>query len=265
MAVSFSSAGSSDPEGQALTYAWTFGDGGTSTAANPSHTYAQAGQYSVRVSVSDGVSTTFSTPISIGVGNPPTATILVPTDGAIFRAADVISFSGSATDPEDGTLPASAYTWKIDFLHAGHVHPGASQTGVKSGTFTIPTSGHDFSGNTRYRVALTVTDSSGLTDTRSVLIYPDKVNLSFSTVPAGLNVYLDGVAMTTPFVYDTLNGFNHTISAPKQSLGGTPYVFLPGRTPARRRTRSPCRLRRRRTRRRSPQGRGLCFVLRRRG
>ena len=45
LAVGFSSAGSSDPEGQALTYAWTFGDGGTSTAANPSHTYAQAGQY----------------------------------------------------------------------------------------------------------------------------------------------------------------------------------------------------------------------------
>ena len=39
----FSSAGSSDPEGQPLTYSWTFGDGTTSTAANPSHTYTQAG------------------------------------------------------------------------------------------------------------------------------------------------------------------------------------------------------------------------------
>ena len=107
LAVSFSSAGSSDPEGQTLTYAWTFGDGGTSTAANPSHTYAQPGQYSARLSVSDGVNTTFSTPISISVGSPPTATILAPTDGALFRAGDVISFSGDATDPDDGTLPAS--------------------------------------------------------------------------------------------------------------------------------------------------------------
>ena len=79
--------------------------------------------------------------------------------------------------------PRRAYTWTIDFLHDGHVHPGASQTGVKSGTFTIPTSGHDFSGNTRYRIALTVTDSSGLTDTRSVLIYPRKVNLSLQHGP----------------------------------------------------------------------------------
>ena len=39
--VNFSSAGSFDPEGQPLTYSWTFGDGTTSTAANPSHTYTR--------------------------------------------------------------------------------------------------------------------------------------------------------------------------------------------------------------------------------
>ncbi len=225
LAVSFSSAGSSDPEGQTLTYAWTFGDGGTSTAANPSHTYSQPGQYSARLSVSDGVNTTLSTPISISVGSPPTATILSPQDGSFFVAGDVISYSGDGTDPDVGTLPASAFTWKIDFLHEGHVHPGAAQTGVKSGTFTIPTSGHDFSGNTRYRITLTVRDSTGLTDTRSVLIYPRKVNLSFSTAPAGLTVYLDGVAKTTPFVYDTLIGFSHTVEARNQASGGTSYTF----------------------------------------
>ncbi len=225
LAVSFSSTGSSDPEGQTLTYAWTFGDGGTSTAANPSHTYSQPGQYSARLSVSDGVNTTLSTPISISVGSPPTATILSPQDGSLFVAGDVISYSGDGTDPDVGTLPASAFTWTIDFLHEGHVHPGAAQTGVKSGTFTIPTSGHDFSGNTRYRITLTVTDSTGLTDTRSVLIYPRKVNLSFSTVPAGLTLYLDGIAKTTPFVYDTLTGFSHTVEARNQVSGGTSYTF----------------------------------------
>ena len=100
-----------------------------------------------------------------------------------FRAGDVITFSGTATDAEDGTLPASAYTWNIDFLHEGHVHPGTPITGVTSGTFTIPTTGHDFSGFTRYRVTLTVTDSSGLQSTSSVTIFPQKVNLTFDTAP----------------------------------------------------------------------------------
>ena len=51
------------------------------------------------------------------------------------------------------------------------------------------------------------------------------MNLSFSTAPAGLTLYLDGVAKTTPFVYDTLNGFSHTIEARNQASGATSYTF----------------------------------------
>ena len=137
----------------------------------------------------------------------------------------MISFSGDGTDPDDGTLPASAFTWNIDFLHEGHVHPGTPIVGVKSGTFTIPTSGHDFSGFTRYRIALTVTDANGLTATKAVTINPEKVDLTFDTVPSGRTLYLDGIARTTPFVYDTLIGFNHTIEARNQSSGDTSYSF----------------------------------------
>src|SRR5204863_2495067 len=124
LTVSFSSAGSSDPEGQPLTYLWSFGDGQSSSAANPQHLYANAGSYQARLTVSDGVNSTLSTPIAISVGNRPVVTVTSPNDGVLFRAGDVITFSGTATDTEDGTLPASAYTWNIDFLHEGHVHPG---------------------------------------------------------------------------------------------------------------------------------------------
>jgi hypothetical protein len=146
-------------------------------------------------------------------------------DGATFRAGDVISYSGDATDPEDGQLPASAFNWTIDFLHDGHVHPAGTANGVKSGSFTIPTTGHDFSGNTRYRIMLTVTDSNGLKDTKTVTVWPQKVNLSFDTVPSGRTLYLDGIAKTTPFVYDTLIGFNHTVEARNQTSGSTSYTF----------------------------------------
>ena len=126
LTVNFSSAGSSDPEGQPLTYSWTFGDGATSTQANPSHTYTVAGQYQARLTVSDGVNSTLSTPIAISAGNRPVVTIPPRNRSRIFRAGDVIAFSGNATDVEDGTLPASAYTWNIDFLHEGtytRAHP----------------------------------------------------------------------------------------------------------------------------------------------
>ena len=225
LTVNFSSSGSSDPEGQPLTYQWTFGDGATSTIANPSHMYSQAGPYTARLAVSDGVNTTLSSPISINVGGPPTGTILSPIDLSTFRAGDVISFNGTGSDPDDGVLPASAFTWNIDLLHDGHVHPGTPITGVKSGTFIIPATGHDFTGNVRYRIALTVKDSSGLTTTTSVSIWPQKVNLTFNTVPSGLTLYINGIAQATPFVMDDMIGFNDTVEARNQTVGATTYTF----------------------------------------
>ncbi|HYQ71461.1 MAG TPA: PKD domain-containing protein, partial [Gammaproteobacteria bacterium] len=51
--VNFSSTGSSDPDGNITSYAWSFGDGGTSTQANPGHTYTSAGDFNVTLTVTD--------------------------------------------------------------------------------------------------------------------------------------------------------------------------------------------------------------------
>ena len=225
LAVAFSSAGSIDPEGEPISYSWDFGDGTSSTASNPVHTYTQPGQYVVRLTVSDGTNQSLSTPLTITVGTPPMATITSPADGLVFRAGNVINYRGDATDAEDGALPATAFTWNIDFLHDNHVHPGTAIAGIKTGSFTIPTSGHDFEGNTRYRIKLTVTDSNGLQTAKTVTIWPDKVNLPFDTSPSGLTVHVDGVAHTTPFALDTVIGFNHTIEARNQTSGNNSYTF----------------------------------------
>jgi len=52
--VSFSGVASFDADGDALSYAWNFGDGGTATGPVPAHTYTQAGLYGVVLTVSDG-------------------------------------------------------------------------------------------------------------------------------------------------------------------------------------------------------------------
>jgi len=70
--VTFSSAGSTDPEGTALTYNWAFGDGATSTSANPSHIYQAAGTFTAQLTVSDGTNATSSNPVVITATNSTT-------------------------------------------------------------------------------------------------------------------------------------------------------------------------------------------------
>ena len=57
LSVSFSSLGSYNPSGTALTYFWNFGDGNLATTANPNHTFATNGIYKVRFAISDGLNT----------------------------------------------------------------------------------------------------------------------------------------------------------------------------------------------------------------
>lgn len=59
-AIAFSSAGSNDPDGSLSAYAWNFGDGSSSNAANPSHAYAAAGSFNVTLTVTDNSGATGS-------------------------------------------------------------------------------------------------------------------------------------------------------------------------------------------------------------
>jgi glucose/arabinose dehydrogenase/regulation of enolase protein 1 (concanavalin A-like superfamily) len=225
LAVGFSSAGSSDPEGTPLTYSWNFGDGTTSTAQNPQKTYTTNGVYSVVLTVSDGEKTNQATQ-KITVGSTlPTATILTPTDKALYSAGDTISFSGTGTDAEDGTLPDSAYVWKIDFQHGDHKHPFRDGIVGKSGTFQIPR-GADNTSNTWYRIYLTVTDSSGLSTTKSIDILPRIVTLSFSANFADATFTIDGLPKTGTFTEQAVVGVERVIDAPTpQYIGNLQYHF----------------------------------------
>ena len=51
--ISFNGSGSSDPDGDALTYAWDFGDGGTATGSLATHTYSAGGSFDVTLTVTD--------------------------------------------------------------------------------------------------------------------------------------------------------------------------------------------------------------------
>lgn len=71
LAVTFLATGA-DGDGDALVYAWTFGDGSTGTGANPGHTYSAAGTYLVTVRVDDGFGGIASAQMTIAVAAAPT-------------------------------------------------------------------------------------------------------------------------------------------------------------------------------------------------
>lgn len=169
--ITFSSNGSSDPEGGALTYQWEFADGTTSTAANPAHTYPNTGvkTYSVKLTVTDPQGLSAMDTVSVVVGSrPPVAIISTPGDGANFNVGATVTFTGTATDPDE-ILTASALSWQVLLHHNDHVHPGATAKGT-TGSFVIED--HGIAGTFYYEIILTATDSSGLSATKSIRVNP---------------------------------------------------------------------------------------------
>jgi glucose/arabinose dehydrogenase len=224
LTVQFSAAGSIDPDGDPLTLLWDFGDRTpTSTEADPVHTYEAPGAYTARLTVSDGrtpMPGTDAATVPITVGTPPVVTITEPVADSLFEGGETIPLAGSATDAEDGPLPAAALHWEIRFHHADHWHPflndlpGSPQAFV---TFAIGETAADVS----YRIILRATDSSGLTGEASLFILPRTVTLRLETDPPGLQLTLDGQPVTTPAQVPGVVGIVRTLGAPSPQGANT--------------------------------------------
>jgi PKD repeat protein len=176
LTVRFSSAGSSDPEGQPLRYEWNFGDGtAVSTEANPSHTFSAttptAFEVVLKVTDAEGLSTT--TELTISVNNtPPTVAITSPAAGTKYPLSQntVYELTANVTDQEH-TASQLKYEWQTVLHHNTHTHPEAVDT-ARATSATITPVGCD--GETYfYRINLKVTDAAGLSASTFVDLYPD--------------------------------------------------------------------------------------------
>jgi PKD repeat protein/glucose/arabinose dehydrogenase len=228
LTVNFNGSGSSDPDGGALAYAWDLdGDGAfdDATASQPTYTYTAQGSYTATLRVTDpgGLSDTDAVVISVG-NTAPAATITAPAAGTTWRVGDVINFSGSASDVQDGPLPPSALSWQLILHHCPsncHTHPIQSFSGA-SGSFTTPD--HEYPSHLELR--LTATDSGGLTDTESLRLDPRTVVLSFQTTPGGLQLAVNGATATATFTRTVIIGSSNTVSAiSPQTKAKKTYTF----------------------------------------
>ena len=82
---------------------------------------------------------TFTT--AAGANQPPVPVIDSPLASLTWKVGDTVNFTGHASDPEQGTLPASALTWTLLIQHCPsncHSHTIQTWDGVASGSFPAP-------------------------------------------------------------------------------------------------------------------------------
>jgi glucose/arabinose dehydrogenase len=219
MTVTFDGSDSADPQAEALTYLWDFGDGATATTAGSgvSHTYTTDGSYvaSLRVRNTSGLTSDPDT-ITIAAGNtPPEPTITSPAQGSTFRVGQTLTLVGSATDAQDGNLPASQLRWTVLRVHGNHTHPWVGPVTGNNISFTAPAPEDVLAATNSYLfVELTATDSAGSSTTVTRTIQPMKVLLTFKTIPTGLNLVVAGQTFRAPTTITSWEAWAVQIEAP---------------------------------------------------
>ncbi|MCB0166104.1 MAG: PKD domain-containing protein [Anaerolineae bacterium] len=195
VAITLNGSGSSDPDGDPITYRWTFGDG--SPAANGAvvnHTYVDNGAYVATLTVTDNRGGVATSQANVTITNAaPTANISGPTNG---DEGEDITFDGrGSSDP--GPNDTLSYNW--DFGDGG--------------TASGPTASHQYRDNGRFDVTLTVTDKDGASDSTSISITINNVAPTANAggpyggddeAPAGVTIVFDGSGSSDPGVDDTL-------------------------------------------------------------
>ena len=152
--VVFTAAGT-DPDGDALSYAWDFGDGSDEVRGRRArHTYTRTGTFTATVTATDAAGATGSATVDVVVGDPASnqaPTVQIAADPVGGAAPLRVSFSAAGDDPEGGAL---SYVW--DFGDGGSA--GGPQA---THTFTAPGS---------YTVTITVTDTAGATGVATLAV-----------------------------------------------------------------------------------------------
>lgn len=128
---------STDSDGTISSRAWNFGDSGTSTATNPSHTYASAGTYTVSLTVTDngGATNTKTQSVTVSSGGGGGSTQLLANTGFesgttpwTGTTADICTTSCGSETPHAGTH----FVW-LDGYGTTHSENIAQQVTIPAG------------------------------------------------------------------------------------------------------------------------------------
>lgn len=230
--VDLDASGSTDSNGDPLTYAWDLDADGQyddATGVTTSTTLNTPGNITIGLRVTDDGAPALSDTASkvVQVGNaPPVITFSAPSASLTWAVGDQIAYGATASDPQDGTLPASAFHWEWSIAHCRpsecHEHVIQSIDDVRNGTFPAP----DHQYPSFLRVTVTVTDSDGLEASVTREIHPKTGTVNATSVPAGiaLGYYDENVRLALPAT--GIVGSTIVLDAPPSAtIGEGTYAF----------------------------------------
>src|SRR4051794_26435056 len=160
--ITFTATGA-DADGDTLTYAWDFGDSGTSAKARDTHAYTTPGDYAAKVTVSDGKGGSNSQTLNVHVTqanrNPTVTAARTPTGNV--TAGSPVAFTATGSDADGDTL---TYSWDFGDSTAASTQQNPSHTYAAAGSFTAKVTVSDGKGGTgSATVPVTVTAGGSCT------------------------------------------------------------------------------------------------------
>ncbi len=160
LTVQFSSAGTTDADGDSLRYAWDFDADGRidSRQPNPSFTYTENGAYDATLNVTDATGRRAAASVQVVVGNTiPVVTLTAEPAGGTFQFGDAVTFSVTVQDDQPVDCSKVVVTYILG--HDEHGHPLTSTTGCSGTIQTFLDTGHSGSDDLRGVFSATYTDT----------------------------------------------------------------------------------------------------------
>lgn len=252
--LSFSSTGT-DPDGDAFSPAWVFGDGGTGSGSPASHTYADDGAYTVKVTAADEYGATgnqSSQGLSIANALPVIGTITGPTGRVELNTT--VNLSAPFSDAGTADTHEASFDWGDGTITTGNVQEsGGSGTATSShaytsgGTYGVKVRVIDDDGGAQEKTfSLTVNKRLSALDPAQVWIGMANSDNAGMRLDAQAEVLLNGTVVGTGQLLDFKGGSSNFANAVLQSiplaLSGTPEVGVNASLAVRLGVRATCAL-----------------------
>ncbi|MCB1755762.1 MAG: PQQ-dependent sugar dehydrogenase [Gammaproteobacteria bacterium] len=210
--VRFSAAGSVDPDGSIVSYAWDFADGESSGEQNPVHVFKQAGDYAVSLTVKDNRGAENIARKTIRVSADTADIGFSRTDGkSAYKVGDKVVLKAEAG--ASGVLPdAEQLLWRVVFVGADGISAEHSAGRGETFNFSYP----DHSDKLLVRVCLSNAAASGEEGAYCEELPKSTAKLLLETYPAGLPLLYEDETITTPFSTRVLIGGKRRLTAPAE-------------------------------------------------